>query len=135
MNAAISAIAEAEGDASRYMPEPPVAFHDHGAGRCEEVPLVNREFLLTCGTEALYIVLQEMGVDERFAAETKEDLADLIIAKTHGNTPSKTLLPPPMIPPLPPSAREKRRMRSLHAAAKDAIKEARREQRRIQASN
>ena len=48
------------------------------SGRVEEVPLINRAFLLTCGVEALYLVLQGLDASERFEASTKEELADLI---------------------------------------------------------
>jgi hypothetical protein len=88
MNAELTIIADAEDD-PRFMPPVPSAFHDHGAGLCEEVPLVSRDYLLTCGTIALYIVLDQMNEPGRFGATTKEELADLILAKTRdGAVPS-----------------------------------------------
>lgn len=125
MNAALSAIAEREDD-PRFMPPPPSAHHDHGDGLVQEVPLVSREFLLKCGTTALYLVLQALEAPERFAARTKEDLAGLILAKTRGAAPERALLPPPIIPPRPVSVREKRMQRSFKRQIHQARREARR---------
>jgi hypothetical protein len=130
MNATLSAIAEREVD-PRFMPPPPSAHHDHGGGLVQEVPLVSREFLLKCGTTALYLVLQELDAPERFAARSKEELADLILEKTRGAAPDQAQLLPPIISPRPVSVREKRTFRSF----KRRIYQARREARRPHGSN
>jgi len=131
MNAALSAIAGREVD-PRYMPEPPAAFHDHGHGLVEEVPLVSREFLLQCGTVALYIVLQEMDAPERFGATTKEELADLILAKTRGGEPGGNVTASPIVPPRPLTAREKRFRRSVKRQVRTARKGAVRTSRAVE---
>ena len=89
MNAALSAIAAQESD-RRFMPPVPSAFHDHGGGLCEEVPLVTRGYLLTCGTVALYLVLDQLDASERLDASTKEELAELILSKTRDGTPARS---------------------------------------------
>lgn len=114
MNSALSAICERE-ENPRLMPPPPTAHHDCGDGRTEAVPLVNRDFLMKCGTEALYLVLQEMDARERFDAETKEDLANIILEKTQGQQPDASLLPPPMVAPIKAPARVKRERRQVKA--------------------
>lgn len=91
MNAALTAIAESEAD-PRFMPPVPSAFHDHGAGRCEEVPLVSRAFLLQCGTIALCIVLGNLVPNEQCDATTKEGLVDFILSKTRGSKPAPVLV-------------------------------------------
>jgi hypothetical protein len=130
MNAALSAIAERESD-PRFMPPPPSAHHDHGHGLVQEVPLVSRDFLRKCGTVALYLVLQELDAAERFAARSKEELVELIIAATRGAEPDAAWRPPPLIPSRPLTAREKRRQRSF----KRQICEARREARQTHGAN
>ena len=130
MNAALSAIAGREDD-PRFMPPPPSAHHDHGGGLVQEVPLVSRGFLLRCGTTALYLVLQELDAPERFAARSKEELADLILAKTRGAAPDRAQLLPPIIPPRPVSVREKR----VHRSFKRQIHQARHAARRAHGSN
>jgi len=125
MNAELSAIAQAEGAASRYMPAPPAAHHDHGGGRVEEVPLVTRVFLLGCGVEALYLVCEDLAADERHDATTKEELADLILAKTQGQQPTKEQLAAPMIPPPRMTASDKRFQRGMKQQVKEALREAR----------
>lgn len=130
MNAALSVIAERETN-PRLMPPPPSVHHDHGAGLVQEVPLVSLEFLLKCGTTALYLVLQELDAPERFTARTKEELADLILAKTRGAAPDGAQVLPPIIPPRPVSVRGKRLFRSF----KRQVHRARREARRCHGSN
>lgn len=131
MNAALSAIAASEAD-PRFMPPPPTAHHDHGAGLVEAVPLVSRTFLQKCGTTALYIVLQEMDERGRFEAETKEELVELIITAASVSDPRGMWhLVPVTVPRFPLTAREKRRRRSI----KRQIREARREARQTHGSN
>lgn len=124
MNLALSRIWETESD-PRFMPSVPTAHHNHGNGKCEEVPLVNKSFLMRCGIEALYIVCEQLEADERFSAETKEDLADIIISKTQGQEPDKALLPPPMVPPPKLTVRDKRAMRGAKRQIKEAMREMR----------
>lgn len=95
----------------------------------EQVPLVSREFLMRCGVESLYIILQQMDASERFDAESKEDLATLILAKTQGQQPPSEIIPPPIIPPLPMTVERKRLLRSAKRQVREAVKQMRKESR------
>lgn len=115
MNASIAALCALE-ENPRYMPEPPRAFHEHGGGLTEEVPLVTREFLLRCGTESLYLILQEMESSGRFDATTKEELADLIIEGAKDGPPAPT-----KGPSIPLNARQRRERRGMKRQFRELI--------------
>lgn len=112
----------------RHMPVPQRIWQEHSEGRVEEIPMTDRTFLMTCGIEALYLICQELDLDERFTAETKEELADLIVAKTSQGTPDPSLLSPPQIPPMRPTARQKHEFRNARREFKVFVKEGRKSQ-------
>ena len=124
MNAALSRIAEGE-DNPRFMPPPPAAFHDHGGGMCEEVPIVNADFLRRCGTESLYLVAEDLDIAERFTIETKEELVQAILAKTSAGEPPKTCIQRPLIPFRKLTGRQKRQNRRLKRQVRQVVSDAR----------
>lgn len=117
MTADLSAIADTEKDPD-LMPPVPSVWHDHGNGRCEEVPLVNREYLRKCGTKALYLVASEADLNGRFHVKTKEELIDLILDAGQNLPP-----PPPMEPVRKATAAIKRRNRSFKIQVRIALKQ------------
>lgn len=113
MNAALSALAELE-DNPRFMPAVPSAWHDHGDGRTEEVPLVTPEILLRAGTEAIYMVAEMAEVGERFTIETREGLVAAIFAKTKIGAPPEGMQSRPLrMPPAKLTAQQKQQARAI----------------------